>query len=371
MIDSRTLRILHVIDHMGSGGAQQCLRDILPRLSKHDGLAMHLMVLRKHKYQVLPEGSIIKEVDGGKYCPLSPFHILRYILKHRIDVLHLSLEKSVISGMIAALFSNVKVIVHEHNDLLFQHPIYRYAKILFKKRVNKYITVSEGATTRLLDVVKGIEANIVTIHNGVDLAKFDRAKYDHAHIRREYGLAEHDFIVGFIGRLAEQKRPELAIAIAEPLVQKYSNIKVLIIGDGPDKDALVQHIQAKSLGDRIRLMGYSNNVGGLLSIMDVGMATSQHETFQISLVEMFAMGIPVVSFDIAGQEELTVDGVTGFKVPYGDLNAFRNRLEKLYLDRALRQQFSTKVNEVAQRFDIERCVEEMVNLYRDFEVELK
>ena len=142
----------------------------------------------------------------------------------------------------------------------------------------------------------------------------------------------------FVGRLAGVKGVPILIDAMASLAGKYPELKLKLIGDGPDRKALEAEVSRRGLQDRITFVGYrsQSEVAEELSRTDVFVLPSFAEGVPVVLMEAMASQVPVLTTRIAGVPELVEDGVSGRLVPPGDAVAFAQALDDLLSDADLR-----------------------------------
>jgi glycosyltransferase involved in cell wall biosynthesis len=140
--------------------------------------------------------------------------------------------------------------------------------------------------------------------------------------------------LGFAGRLTVQKAlPGLLAALAE-----VPDADLVLLGDGPERDALEERASALGLGERVRFLGGGDRgaVLRLFRAVDVAVLSSDWENFPHTVVEALAVGTPVVATAVGGVPEVVVDGENGLLVPPGDVAALAAALRTITVDDALR-----------------------------------
>jgi phosphatidylinositol alpha 1,6-mannosyltransferase len=163
---------------------------------------------------------------------------------------------------------------------------------------------------------------------GVDTERFDPARRS-PELRAELA-PDGELIVGYVGRLATEKRVELLAGIAT-----LKNVRLMIVGAGPAEAALRQLIpRAAFLGER-----RGDELAALYASMDVFVHSGPYETFGQTLQEAAASGLPVIAPAAGGPLDLVDDGVTGYLVPPGEPDAFTAAVARLAGDPALRKAF--------------------------------
>ena len=205
---------------------------------------------------------------------------------------------------------------------------------------------------------------LAVVHNGIDLRA--AANVARAEVRAELGIPAENHVVGFIGRLARQKRVKDLIWAFELIRVMHGEVVFVIAGDGPERHRLEHFAHSLGIGERVHFLGHRDDAQRLLPALDVFWLASDFEGLSNSIMEAMAAGIPVVASDIAPNRELVVHGQTGYIAPVGDRVAFAQLAERLLLDRDVAQQFgSAGRSRVAAEFSVEHMVEGYLKVYHD------
>ncbi len=170
---------------------------------------------------------------------------------------------------------------------------------------------------------------------------------------------------GYVGRLVPIKDlPTLVRAFARVVVTLPASI-LLIVGDGPLHQAIEQTIAACGLSQRVRLLGWREDLDRVYATLDVGVLSSRNEGTPVALIEAMAAGRPVVATRVGGVADVVADGETGLVVDPDDAEALGEAMTRLGVDPALRQRMGARAREAAStRFRDDRLVEDIDRLYR-------
>src|SRR5439155_474730 len=156
----------------------------------------------------------------------------------------------------------------------------------------------------------GFESNkLVLIRNGI--AAVPAPSVDRPAVLKELNIPPDAHVLGYVGRLWPQKRVRDVIWATEVIRNIRPKVYTLIIGDGPERESLVDYIENVKIQDKVRLLGARDDVSRLLAVMDVFVLTSQFEGMPNAVMEAMQAALPVVATDIPGNDELVVDGETG------------------------------------------------------------
>ena len=169
-----------------------------------------------------------------------------------------------------------------------------------------------------------------------------------------------------VGRLSEEKGFHHLIANFQRLANDFPSWQLVILGEGPDRNALQTQIDSLGLTERISLPGRAGNVGQWYEAADLYVMSSRFEGFPNTLVEAMAHGLPAVSFDCdTGPRDIIRHEVDGLLVPAGDVTQLGAALSRLMGDAHLRQQMGSRTVEVLERFSMQRVTQMWEELLED------
>ncbi|MDP5181829.1 glycosyltransferase [Blastococcus sp. BMG 814] len=145
--------------------------------------------------------------------------------------------------------------------------------------------------------------------------------------------------IGYVGRLADQKRADVLVRAFGRMAERAS---LVLVGDGPERDRVRRLVAGSPAAERITMAGFVDHaaVPAVLSSLDVLVLPSAYEEMGSVLVEAMASGLPVVASDVGGIPEVVRDGETGLLVPPGDVDALAAALDRLVADEPLRSRLA-------------------------------
>ena len=225
------------------------------------------------------------------------------------------------------------------------------------------LIVSNSEAGSELAVARGADADHVTvIRNGRDISAYQHAEAEA--IRTELDL-DDEIVVGTVGRHLERKGHFELITAWSQLQETAIDVRLLFVGDGPDRAAVERHARELGCADSIEFLGMRDDVPALLSVMDLFAFPSHFEGLPGAVIEAMAAGLPIVATPVDGTAELLDNYHTGLFVsveaPAELAWALRRLLEAPALRSALGE---TAKQEATQRFTIERMVAEFDDQYR-------
>ena len=299
--------------------------------------------------------------------------LVRHLRRTRPDVVHCHFVRANIYGRIAARVAGVPVVVNTlrgvddyTSDATIGSRIVRLAERSTLPLVSRYVTVSEAVRRNAIDTLGIHPEQIVTVLNAVDLGPFERPPADRAETRRELGISPKAVVLVSVGNLIPLKNHRLAIQMVGRLRERsQGEVRLLIVGEGPDHEDLDRLVRELGLEDAVRLLGLRRDVPRLLRAADVFVMFSRAEGLPRAAMEAMASGLPCVTSDRGGIPEAMVDGVTGYMRALEDEPAILAALAQVVEDPAARSRMGAEARRLAfRRFSPQRLAGEYEALYR-------
>ena len=169
-----------------------------------------------------------------------------------------------------------------------------------------------------------------------------------------------------LARLMPQKRIDLMIRVWAKLAKDFPDWHVKVLGDGMLKDDLAKLTRNLGVEDSFLMPGAVKDVNAELEASDILCLTSEYEGFGIVLIEAMLKHVPVMAFEYVGVHDIIEEGVDGYVVPFGDVDAYAERLRALIVSEELRNTFANNALESVKKFDKERVMDKWVRLFADF-----
>jgi glycosyltransferase involved in cell wall biosynthesis len=230
--------------------------------------------------------------------------------------------------------------------------------------VDYYVAVSESNAQFLLEKKQLPKEKIRIIQNGTDLSRFNPAHTAPRELRKSLGLDESDPVIVLIGRLEEQKGHAVLLEALPPVRQKFSNLRVVFVGEGSLRDKLEQQVRTLGLQDCVRFVGMQSNVADWLALANFCVLPSFYEGLPLVAIESLAAGRTMIASAVDGTPEVIVDRKTGLLVPPGVPSALSDAIVQLLSEPALCRELSVAGRAwVMERFDLNRQILETQNLY--------
>ena len=229
------------------------------------------------------------------------------------------------------------------------------------RRTDVLIAISEEIKDQLLALGIGRPSQYRVIPLGFDLGPLLAVEAPSGDLRRDLGLDADVPLVGVLGRLAPIKDHDMLLrAIAQ-----VDGAHLAVLGEGELMAPLKQTATRLQIADRVHFVGWRHDVAAVISDMDVVALTSKNEGTPVSLIEAHACGRPAVATAVGGVRAVVEDGVSGVLVPSGDVTAMAGGLRRLLSDPDLRASYGRAGRERARRFDKDRLIRSVRDLYRE------
>ncbi len=200
------------------------------------------------------------------------------------------------------------------------------------------------------EVTNGIEV----IPNFIDTDRFHRQDKEHF---KQALCPNGEKVIVHVSNFRPVKNTKKVVDIFCRLQKKDPDVKLLLVGDGPERAPTERKARELGVFDDIRFLGKQDPIEEILSIADVFLMPSDSETFGLAALEAMACGVPTVVSDVGGLPELVAHEESGFLCPVDDLSAFTDRIRSLLDDPDLHGRMSRAARARAvETFDIDRVV---------------
>ncbi|MFN7930706.1 MAG: glycosyltransferase family 4 protein [Blastocatellia bacterium] len=285
--------------------------------------------------------------------------------RERFTIVHTHTPKPGLLGQMAARMAGVPIVVntlhgfyfHDHMPKFWRQFYIATEKIAARCSHAILSQNSEDIQTAIREKICRPE-QIQFLGNGINVRRFDRATLDEARLvqmRNEFGLADGEPVVGFVGRLVQEKGILDLLQAARLVLQREPKTRFLIVGpiDEEKTDALTPAIAREyGIAERCVFTGRRADMPELYALMDVFVLPSYREGFPRSPMEAAAMGVPCVATDIRGCREAVAHGQNGLLFPLGDVEALAQAVGSILADEQWAQQLGAAGRKLAcAKFD--------------------
>jgi glycosyltransferase involved in cell wall biosynthesis len=365
------LRVAHVVISLDVGGLERLVLD-LARQGRRLGQKVSVICLERR-------GVLAEQVEaaGAQVVCLNKTPGLRPAMVGRIravlaelkpDVVHTHQIGALLYAGPAAQRQGVPAVVHtEHiNNIAKPTTRFRRARVRvlwwFAARfARRFFCVSDDIAAAAKTYVP--EAKVVVIANGIDTTGFDDVSH-RERVRTRFDIPTDAPVIGTVGRLNEVKSQDLLIRAFTRVREVHPNAHLLLVGDGPRKEALELLAAELRLADCVHFAGYQAQPQQCLHAMDLFALPSRLEGMPLAILEAWAARLPVVASSVGGVPKLIENGRTGLLFESGDQPALESMLLQLIKDPSFASRLAGAGRaEVEVRYESRRTAMDYQNNY--------
>lgn len=258
--------------------------------------------------------------------------IMHIIKTYEIDIVHTHDFRSDLFGLICAKLCRKPIIATVHgwiaNDK--KGKVYTWVDKQLLRFMNHIISVSKR--TAGLARKSGIaDKKITVINNALKLENYSKNK-KHGNIRKELGFSEEDILAANIGRLSPEKGQLEFLQAGKALLKENENIKLLLIGVGPDQARLEKYVSENKMEQAVIFMGFRNDMVDIYNDIDLVIQSSYTEGMPNVILESLLMAVPVIATDVGGTAEIVEHEKTGVLLKAGDTSALIDKIRDYLTD---------------------------------------
>jgi len=365
----KKISIAQVVLSLEIGGMETVIANIARNIDQ-DVFRLIVICLKKigsigHELQ--EEGFKVIQIKrmAKKISFLYPKRLVDTLRHEKVDIVH-SHSGCWHKAAIAGKYSRVKGIIYtEHGRLVPDNNSVIMLDRIVSRLTDYIVPVSLDLSEYLKEVVRLNHGKIHRIENGIDTSKF-YPREKNKELMEELRISEDVFIIGNIARLAPVKDHVTLIKAFDIARKTYPNMRLVIVGDGPEKSNLEALINELNLSENVMLLGFRRDIREMFSIVDMFVLSSISEGTSITILEAMAAGKPVIATNVGGTPNLVEDGKTGFLVSPSEPVLLGRKIIELINNKEIAKQMGLKARKVVQtNFSVERMTKKYVSLYLD------
>jgi glycosyltransferase involved in cell wall biosynthesis len=363
-----TIRILYLITSTNTGGTEKALLELVKRINRKV-YSVHVCSIKKPgKFAPL----IADKADS--FCSLglseqgtvksflnflpALLKLIRIIKQLKPKIIHCFLFRANILGRIAGRFAGTPVIISSIRVIEEDKPLKHLIDRFTASMVDKYTAVSESARLFTIKKVGLSPEKIITVYNGIECGNDPEQKSG----TRKEGHAK----IALIGRFDLQKGHDILLDAMQIINSCHccTDIKLFFFGEGPDETRIRNRVRQLNMSEQIFFMGTTHNIRKQISKMDIIVQPSLWEGLPNSVLEAMSESRPVIASEIAGINELVVDGKTGLLFESGNAGALAAAILKLTNNRGLSEKMGREAKSVViKNFSIKKTINETMSVY--------
>jgi len=234
--------------------------------------------------------------------------------------------------------------------------------------INKSNAVTSVSQSLKDDTYKNfhVTRDIEVIPNFINIHEYDaireKNEENKAHCTKRMYAPNGEKILMHISNFRKVKRVEDVVEVFERVLSKVPT-KLLLVGDGPERQKIEILCREKDIHNHIKLLGKITSPENILPIADLFLLTSETESFGLAALEAMASGVPVISSNSGGLPEVNISGKSGYLSNVGDVDDMAEKALKILASKETLQKFREGALEIANTFDLEKILPLYVNLY--------
>lgn len=294
------------------------------------------------------------------------YSVRRYLKSNHYSIVHThGIKESFVVGL-SLLFSKGEKVVRTHHGKGFIGT--SWFKTLIEKINGKFFTnVLISVSEDLKKFIKGngVESKHMFVLRNAILNNSTFNGMDIVALRDSLGVLAGEILIGSVGRISPVKDHKTLVLAFSRLLESYSQVKLIIVGDGPQITELQQLLDTYKLNNKVKLLGFRDNIMELLSAMDVFVLPSLHEGVPMVLLEAMACNTPIIASDVGGIPEVIDNGVSALLFRAGDVSELTKHLSLLIENPSYRHSLSESArNSLSEKFNMNSYIKNLLCIYR-------
>ncbi len=241
--------------------------------------------------------------------------------------------------------------------------VYKMLEKIMAPFSDKIVCISNAEKESALNKKICSEKKLQVIFNGVDIDECENSKKN-AITRSQLNIPDDAFVVGAVGRLTEQKSPDVFVRMAKLVKENIPNAHFLMVGDGEMKPDVEQFAQENGMLDSIHITGWVDNPLSYVELFDVAVLLSRWEGFGLAIPEYMLTEKPVVATKVDAIPNIVTDHINGLLVSVDDPQSAFKAIMELYNNTELKNKLiSNGLKDVHEKYDARRVSAEHCELF--------
>lgn len=362
------MRVAIVVDGLLRGGAERQALYTARGLARH-GCDVELV----HYYRTDDDYDVGLAGDarvtylpkGGQYLRFLA-RLARHLRAGRFDVVHSFKGSTCLYGGLAARAAGVPAIFGGYRQEYDDRGAMKLGHRVLSRVQSGWIANSRAVVDSLVREIGADPARCFVVDNAID-PELLRSRLGPGEARRRLGLATGAPVVSMVARFRPQKNHRVLVEAASRVLAERPETRFLLIGDGPEREAVQAEVERRGLADAVLLLGDRRDVPDLLAATDVSVLTSDYEGVSNALMESMCIGLAVVSTRYPGADELVTSGEDGLLAPSGDAEAVARSLLDLLGDPARREALGAAARRsIEARYGLDAMTRALLAVYARF-----
>ena len=373
------MKVLHVIDSLGRGGAEQHLVDLLPALARR-GIACEVAAL-------MPPYDLAEMLESRGvpvhrlglahrwHVGQALFRLLRIMATSRPDVIHAHFFFSGLYVALTRAFAprprRVVLLLNLDYDSYPADTAWRRVRraadrLAIGRGMNARAAISHAVARHYARHLRPGPIRVIPL--ATDTRAGNDLLVDRSALRRTYGVSDGETLLVLPGRFVHEKGHRFLVDAVRSLTDRGCGVRALMVGDGPLRGDVAARARKAGLGDRITIVPSIPHIDllALLCAADIVVVPSTHEGLGLVVLEALLAGTAVVAAAAGGIPEVIQDDLTGLLVPTENAPALADAIARLVADPSARVRLAATGREFVRRVhDADRVAADWEELYRE------
>ena len=293
--------------------------------------------------------------------PFAVSKLASHLRDEKVDILHTHLFYSGLIGILAGrrVPNAIVALMRHHTGVvrMLGTRLHIAADKWMAERADHLLTVSQAARDYMRSVDR-ITREIDVVYLGFDFERLAPNADTRKMIRDEFGIGDDEFVIGYVGNVAEGKGHRQLIDAFGKIADNIPGARLFLAGRGVTRDI------AGDAPNAVIFAGWRDDIPACLNAMDLFVQPSLSEAFSQVIIEAMGVGLPIIVTDVGGAREVIGDGENGILIDPNDVDAIRREAGRLYKDEHRRLEMARKgMISVRERFTAEKMVDTQMALY--------
>lgn len=364
----KRIKVIHVAE--AAGGVERYLEALLKYSDKCK--IENILVCSQNydykKFESLTSRVIVLKMSHN-IDPIADIKVekaLRNIIKReRPDIVYAHSSKAGAFARIADIGLKNKVIYNPHGwafnmqQSTKKKQMYKWVEKISAYFCDQIICISDAERLSALREKICKPNKLQVIYNGIDFVELNKESKQNV----DLSIPKNSYVIGMVGRLSEQKAPDIFVEAAHLIKEQIPNAFFLMVGDGPLKKQIERQIDKLGLKESFCITGWVENPTAYMKKMDIGLLISRWEGFGLVIPEYMASNIPVIASRVDAIPNLIEDGKDGILVNKDDFKSIAENVVRLKTNPDLYTKLKLQAMRKVKNFDIKRVASETENLY--------
>lgn len=371
------IRILHAAQ--AAGGVDRYIRMLLKYLDKEkfENVLVCSQDFHEQDYRGLVDSfeqvEMTRAIGGNDLKAIREIRAL--IKKYNPDIVYAHSSKAGAIARVADIGLKNRCVYNPHGWAFNMRcsakkkAIYTMIEKIAAPFCDKIICISDAEKQSALDKKICKEDKLQVIFNGVDIEAYENGAHG-AVKRQDLNIPEDAFVVGMVGRISQQKAPDVFIKMAKQVKDEVPNAHFIIVGNGNREDEIRKYAKDNGFSDSLHITGWVDNPMSYVELFDVACLLSRWEGFGLVLPEYMMAGKPIVASKVDAIPNIIKDGENGLLVEVDNAKETSKAILKIYNNKSMRNHLiRCGLEDSHNRFDARRVSEEHQRLFETIVLE--